>query len=196
VIRHYASSRFVFWALVAGLAIGGLAYVVLPSDAMPAVATLLRYGWVAFGAVAALSVQLAMKLISLGDGGRYSSMQRYRLSLIVNERLRYLWDLAIVSVLAMLTCVLAGTEDLSEDVLRVAVISGSVLTVWTVILAVRLWRLLIEIKDFLWRLAQDEQALNDREAALKEIRDSPVEPVAPPREIVHREWPESLPPQT
>lgn len=188
-VRHYASSRYVRFAMTMGVLAGLIAHLSVPTEVIPVLGTVLRYGWVAFGAVAALSVQLAMKLIALGDEKSFTPQQRHKLSDIVDERLRYLWDLAIVSVLAMLACVVAGTENSPAKMAHASIVVAVVFTVWTALLALRLWRLLQEIKEFLWYLHQRREKEDLRLALLEEIKASATEREISVPEPVQLEFP-------
>jgi hypothetical protein len=171
VYRHYASSRFVVVATFVAAGAGFVTYVALPYDALPVASGVVRNLWVALGPIGAFCIQILMQLLTLGEDKGLTASEQERLSIIADERVRYLWDLTGVAILALLICLSAGSSEASPF-LRTLLGFGVGLAAWTGLLAARLPRLYLEIRNFRWRLARERNEEEARSAALAELAKS------------------------
>jgi hypothetical protein len=184
--RHYASSRYVRYSLVGSLLVGVLAYAVVPDEALAVTAAVLKIGWFVLGAIAALCVQLAMRLMTLGEDRQLDGREQERLADLVDQRLRYLYDLSIVAVVGIGLGVAAGEVGAQSENLRILVASALAMGVWATLLAMRLLMLIKEIRAFLWRLAQDRRQSEVRESTLKRLRHGEEQDLPEIPEPLHR----------
>lgn len=167
---HYASSRFVRWATVIAVAVGLSGYLVLPASALEISGSVARNLWIVLGPIGAFCIQILMQLMTLGEDKALRSSEQERLAIIADERVRYLWDITSVAVLALLVCLLSGS--ITENYyLRVIVANAFGLAAWTGLLAARLPALYREIRDFRWQLARERNEAEMHRSALADIKD-------------------------
>lgn len=186
VVRHYASSRFVQVALVLGAAVGYLAFRFLPEAALPIAATILRNCWIPLGAIAALSIQIIMRLITVGEDRHLDGREQGKLAEIVGERQRYLVDLSVMAVAAMCVGIAAGALPPGSQYMRLLVANSVMLGFWSALLALRLHSLLTEIRRFLWRLAQEHRDAEKHQELIRDLRAAAEEDLPEIPEVVRR----------
>ena len=164
--RHYASSRVVVVGILVSLAVTVCVQLWIPSAALDLLGVVLKNLWAVLGPIGAFSVQILLQLMNLGDEKSLSVREHDLLSPIVDQRMRYLGDLTLVAVMALVSGVAAGSTPTSDIYQRPECAIASGLAVWTVLLAARLPWLYAEIKAFRWRLARTRADDIARRAAL------------------------------
>jgi hypothetical protein len=178
---HYASSKLVIVTSLSAVLLGTIAYHLLPDDGLPIAATLLKSAWVVLGPIGALSVQIAMQLLAIGEDKAIRAEEQRVLAHLVDQRLRYLWDLTAAAVLSMAMCFITGSLSSDSAFLRELVAISLGLAFWTALLSGRLPMLVGEIRKFRWRLARERNERSTREASLSAINASEKDelPVTP-----------------
>jgi hypothetical protein len=164
--RHYASSMYVFWTIVASLCVAAALYWVIPDELVAPATTILKNFWVLLGPIGALSVQLTVQLMGLGEDKHLADWQQTALSELVDQRLRYLWDFAGSIALTLFVCLGVSALDPTNQYARATLVFAIWLVGWTGLLAARLPFLYRDIKQFRWRVARERVEAETRAATL------------------------------
>jgi hypothetical protein len=175
----YNWRSFIASSGVIAAACGVLSYYVLPDLMVPVVAKVLGSVWLVLGAVAALSIQIAIQLLTLGDSDSIPIGREQYLAELVDQRLRFLWDLTGVAVFAMALSIFVSNLPGEFSFLRQLVCTCIGLCVWLGWLCSRLPSMFHEIRAARWRLALEKRVNAQR----KEVREGMEQPSADVPEV-------------
>lgn len=173
---HYASTWTVRLATIGGVCAGASTYTVLPDAALSVSADIAKNLWLLIGPIGAFAIQIAMQLMAIGDDKRLTAREQSLLSTVVDQRLRYIWDITSVAVLALLVCLVAASVTSPVRIARTLISFSYGLTVWTALLAARLPHLYREIRDFRWRLARERNESELRASIVAALHETDSRP--------------------
>lgn len=176
-LEHYASGFYARISVLGAMGIAVLANFALPDEVLNTVSGVVKNLWVVLGPIGAFAIQMALQLMSLGEHSSLTDVQLRRLSALVNQRLRYIWDFTAVTLLALALSMSMSALNPSVQTQRLAIAVAIGLLALTGFLALRFPFLFREIKDFRWRIANERRTAEERAAAIKELKTERAQPL-------------------
>lgn len=169
---HYNWRPFIATSGVLAISGGVVAYFLLPDVLVPIAAKVLGSVWLVLGAVAALSIQVAIQLLTLGDSDAIPIGREQFLAELVDQRLRFLWDLTAVAVLSMALSIIATNTPPDFRLLRALVCFCIGLCIWLAWLCSRLPSMFHEIRAARWRLALEKRVASQQKETREGMKQS------------------------
>ncbi len=179
---HYASGFYVRLAVLGSLLCVVFSYLLLPSDALSSIASIVKNLWVVLGPMAAFAIQIALQLMSIGEDRSITDSQLHTLNILVNERLRFVWDFTAVTLLSLVMTMSITSLNPEIETQRIVIAISLGLLVFTAIVALRFPFLFREIKDIRWELARLRRESESRAEAVRTLKAERQQPVPEIRE--------------